>query len=419
MRRSRALAVAAGLGFTLVGASMASAVTKWRVQDGHWNDPASWDSGIPASDDNAYFTNTADGDSIVTLDAGYADYAPAVAGGVEVQDGKTVRIEMGAGTQLNAAIFIVGSSADPGGNHVTLAGPDSGSATATFSRLYGNDGTPVSSSMVLTGHVDVSLTDSWSGVGYGNTLDITHGASVAATTDAAGKYYIRYDPASRMTIDDGASLSGSFISVSNSTNATHPTAGGLLQLGATGHLSAGNSDTNTLEMTIYSAGRFEAQGSGMDSTVVPTFRSGSTLAVGVTPVGGSRASAAELTLNSTATFNNGSILEMSLFGNGDNDQIHLDASGAMGNGTGSGTILKLLTPTGYTPHPNDSWTLFTGLTSKISGNFDLSQINSAIYNTENFNQAGGWVISVVPEPASVGLLFLGGIGALGVRRRRK
>jgi hypothetical protein len=282
-------------------------------------------------------------------------------------------------------------------------------------------------SLVLSGaHLKVTFkTDSYMSAGAGNSFEIRNGATVTGkggggtpTTTNGGSFYMRGTGA-RMTIDNGT-VYGTLLNVSSSAGL-----GGILQLGEQGHIllspNVSDKDGNmilSLSVPVYTGGRFEAEGSGIDASAVPHIYTGGTLAVGVNPVGGSQSAPKMLTLKSTTTIDNGGLLEMSLFGNGQNDQISLAAGGKVANGAGSGTVLQLVLGDEYTPHAGDSWTLFTGLTSgNVTGKFDLSGIDSSKYDTSDFNQAGGWTITAVPEPTGMGLLLIGAIGALAGRRR--
>jgi hypothetical protein len=414
VRSSVALAALVGVG-AMLGALPAEAAN-WKVASGNWQTAGNWDpTGVPTSSDVAGFG---------VLNAEVTVTGSATAKNLYFSNDRATTLVLDDGASLEAIGDQTYVRTTGTGTHAIIQGPDNTDATVTLERINMAYGT--GNSLVLSGaHLKVIFkTDSYMSAGAGNSFEITDGATVTGVakgttpTNNGGQFYTR-GAGARTTID-GGTLNGTLLYVSNTDGV-----GGLLQLGENGHiaLSTGVPDKNGITITvvsvpIYTGGRFEAEGSGMGSSVLPHIYSGGTLAVGVNPVGGSQSAAKTLTLQSTTTIDNGGILEMSLFGNGQNDQINLATGGKVANGTGTGTVLQLVLGNEYAPHAGDSWTLFKGLTlGNITGKFDLSQIDSAKYNTDQFNQAGGWIITAVPEPTAMGLLLIGGIGAMTRRRR--
>lgn len=184
--------------------------------------------------------------------------------------------------------------------------------------------------------------------------------------------------------------------------------GGLLRLSASGDLSAAN-------VTVSNGGRFEATGDGLTTTGSVAINNGE-LEVGFS---GDMA-AAVLTLSSTVNLANSANagLKMSIYGASSADEIEFAGGGLLSIGTAS---VFHLTLEGYAPVFGDSWALFTGLTSGISGNFvsfDLPTLSGGLeWSTTAFNEMGGWTVSVVPEPSVLSLLLLAA-GCLHFRRRR-
>lgn len=189
--------------------------------------------------------------------------------------------------------------------------------------------------------------------------------------------------------------------------------------------SGGNGKITATTISLRERSFFEAEGSGLTATVNMTARfdpgheGGGTLLIGLRDA--PRSVASTLTLgNSTVNMGDQTNIEMSLFSGSSSDQINFLSTGTMSL---TGTVhLNFTATNSYTPVLNDSWTLFTGNTANIvgSGTFalDLPTLGSGLsWDQSDFNQAGGWQLSVVPEPATVLMLGLGA-AFLIVRCRR-
>jgi hypothetical protein len=252
----------------------------------------------------------------------------------------------------------------------------------------------------------------------GNSLQIssgglarTEGTTTISTFLLNGGFN---DGSNRMTVASG----GSFYSSGELNNS------GLLQLASGGSMEGkdlGGNDAS-LDLSVLGGGRFEVAGSGLAGTVVTSLSSTATLAVGLTdPLTQLRTGPAVFDLNSEINFASGSIFEIAIFSSTEIDQVNFGLNGEF-NLNGNTTLKVNLI--GYTPIEGDSWTVFTGITSGISGigTFDLSELDPSIWDTSRFNEIGGWQLSintaVIPEPTTSALGLAFGLAVLFRRLRR-
>ena len=288
----------------------------------------------------------------------------------------------GAGSELivNGGALSVGNTAEARSNYVSVA----------------NNGT-----------VEVKLGQALvigaaSGFG-GNNVTISSGGMLLATGATTILGFAANggdnDGANSLSIQSGGTYSSSGVT----------TVTGVLQLAAGGVLE-GSATVN-----LNSTGRFEAAGTGLAETVTTNINDG-TLAIGLTGA----AAASELTLNSGMTFSDGATLELTLFSSA-SDGIDRVAFGGDGGFDLTGTVSLELVLSGYAPVAGDSWTVFSGNTAGIGGvgQFDLSSLDPEVWDTSNFSEAGGWQLSVVPEPSSLALLGFSLAGLLYCGRSRK
>lgn len=144
---------------------------------------------------------------------------------------------------------------------------------------------------------------------------------------------------------------------------------------------------------------------------------GATFAIGIT----GDSSASSFTLASSADLLNGSTFATSIFGSGANDigQLNLAIGADMDL---SSDVVFQLSLVNYNPALGDEWTVFTGLTNLIDGDFnptlaDLPSLSGGLeWDLTGFNEEGGWVVAVIPEPGMLALLSLAS-GFLLLRRR--
>jgi hypothetical protein len=239
---------------------------------------------------------------------------------------------------------------------------------------------------------------------------ITRGAKVV------GLQYNVGAGANRFQIQNG-SASGTLIDNS-----------GLVQLHGDGQLSA---SSDTMNFYTRSGGRFEAEGTGLASSVAIQVFSGGTLAIGTTSFDANdepvlRTQAATLTLNAQTRMDVGSTLEFGIFGYSSGDPLagidHLDfENNASLRLVGTGLVKLKPVTYNYTLKQGDSWQLFTGAVSITStGAFDLASLQNEGWDTSQFNAAGNWTLTyAVPEPRTTALLMFVGVGMLGAGWHRK
>lgn len=369
------------------------------------------------------------------------------------------------GATISAGFFHVGSSAlTNGGNTLTFSGnltvTDNATSTSVIGRVSDNNTLTVSQGASVTRH---ALTISPSNVGAGrinnglvvdgtgSAMIIDGGAlSVGNTAESRSNYVtvtnngtveVKLSQAlligatsgfggNHVTMSNGGTLittgtttilgftdnsgdndgdnrlniqSGGTYSSSGTTNVT-----GLLQLAAGGAL------TGNATVSLNPTGRFEAAGTGLADTVTTNINDG-TLAIGLTGA----VAASELTLNSVVNFSGGATLELTLFSSAA-DGIDRVVFGVDGGFNLAGTVSLDLVLSGYVPVPGDSWTVFSGNTTGIGGvgQFDTSGLDPTVWNTNLFNEAGGWQLSVIPEPSTLALFGIA-LACLGYGRSRK
>lgn len=256
---------------------------------------------------------------------------------------------------------------------------------------------------------------------YNNSLTIRNGGLLRTqgTTTVAGSNITQ--PMNRLTIGNGGTFQ---------TNSTITSNGGLVQLEEGGFLLGEEFDGTAVAVEVNigegttregRVGRMEAAGSGLGQSVTVNINNR-----GVLGIGSSDASAASLlSLNSNLNFASGSQLELKIFGENAIDSIFLDSTGQMA--IGDDVALVLLVTGGYTLKAGDTYQVFTGDLSSISGSFSdfiLPTLADGLeWDTSNFNAAGNWALSVggaIPEPSTVGLV-MGGLALAGacILRRRQ
>ncbi len=257
-------------------------------------------------------------------------------------------------------------------------------------------------------------------VGSGTTVSIGN----AAGTNLGGNY---------VEIKDGGALvseaghSGTVAIYGHDTTGTHAGSnrlivgdGGKADLGGLvlvdgGVLSvSGLAEFSAAEVAVNNGGRFEVAGSGFTTSGSTTISGGSTMAV-------TSESGAGLELNSEIVLADHSSLELTLFDESTVTGINLTLDGTLD--IGNDVILKLIFADDFTAQAGNRWTLFTGETGRIDGSFSVTSLptlaSGLSWDISALNTAGGWEVSVIPEPGVLSLTGLAAATLILIRRRRR
>ena len=243
----------------------------------------------------------------------------------------------------------------------------------------------------------------------GNALIVKDGGSLVSTLDHSGSISIYgFNENEGINAGDNKLVIGPNGSalLNGAVNAT----GGVLQIDSSATFSSAS-------VTVSANGRMEAAGTNFSTTGNTTIQDTGTLAIG----GPDADSADILTLSSNMIFQSGATLELTIFDADNISHISLLEEGSLS--INNNATLQLLLHDGYTISGGETWTLFTGATENISGNFNMSILElptltgSLEWDISQLNEAGGWQVSVIPEPTSAILLLLSAGGGLTFSRR--
>ena len=272
--------------------------------------------------------------------------------------------------------------------------------------------TGANSLLEITGNVKTTIgLDNLSS--YNNRLSVSDGGTIRmegqliiqnGASTAANRRNI-------LDIGDGGTLltSGTIISE-----------GGLVRLHENGSLRGESllGAPQAVTLSINRTGRFEATGSGLGQTVSVQIGDGTNEAV-LAMGGAGRTSASTLVIDSAMTLNEHSALEVSIFGSNAMDAIQLGENSSFS--LDDNVKLSILL-SGYTLQLGDSYQLFTGESGHVVGSFasivQPTLENGLSWDWSNFNEAGNWTFTVVPEPSSLWLL-IGGLVVFGLHRAHK
>lgn len=360
-------------------------------------------------DDATLTVNGASGNN--TLLIGSQNYTATYANAIHdnsitVRNGGTMTLSSGAG-------FTIGNAANSRANYLRVTDNGTFDITATSSTIIGNsagtnlggnfiqvdDGGKMKTTGTLTIYSHASADPNNEGA---NRLVVGNGGTFAASGLINNSGSIQLDPGAVFT----------------SSNIVNINDAGLLQLSSGATLegkSLGGSDF-PLTINVKSGGRFEAAGSGLASNVASTVESAGTFSLGLAEA----PSASTLNLNSALTLNDGSIFEVTIFGEDAMGSMNLGASASV---LISGDAVFKLLPGDYTPVNGDSWTLFSGDIGNISGMFDLENAILPVLDNQDLSWAlnldgSVWKIAVIPEPGTFALLGFAGMAGLFLRRRK-
>lgn len=380
----------------------------------------------------------------------------------------TIRTTGTNSAEVTAGYFHIGSSNDTGGGNslvfdgTNLVVHDYATSTTVVGRTSNNNslvvsgGADVERYRVDHGYTGASLYGNYTSVtGPGSRLGVTTSVSIGAFADAYNNSarvsnggVLEVNTALAIGNGTGSNDGGNYVEVSDggvvkvdgtlgiyqsSSNAHGRNRlevgnGGILHLGSSlqnngllqlheggsivGQKIDGSAHNATLQ--VGSGGILETRGSGLDASVEVTLLSGATWRVAVE--GENYAGVFDLV--STVNLESGSRYEVKIYSDGQIDQIHLD-SGSLDL---QGDVILALILDEYTPVEGQSWSLFTGNAGAVggTGSFDVSGLDSSLWDMSAFNEAGNWTISAIPEPevaAMVSALLLI-MGSWVYRRKR-
>jgi hypothetical protein len=394
--------------------------------DGDWNTGGNWTggtgaAGVPGSADNTYIqgisqTSPADPTTAhITIGDGLNPYTASVAY-LDARYGKTATITINDQATLNVAgILDSGGYNDAAASHLTIQGASGASVSADIHRIYLERALAAPNTLTFS-NITVTLSSDAAGtytnVSAGNALTVADGATLNGSA-----YYIRNPNGSnitRMTIQDGT-VTGSSIIYNYQ----------LLQLASAGKLSLTGAGQ---DLYVYSGGRFEAEGTGLNSNVSTRVLGGGTLAIGLMdPLTHTRTAASTLTLNASTELDGGSRLEFGIFGAGGANTAAADSLAGVRNDllnvngqalTSTLSLLDIVTY-GYTPHAGAIYQLTRNDNTAYAFNTTNITDDWTIFRQDDgANGHSNLYVQYVPEPASLTLLGLGA-GALLLKRRRR
>lgn len=344
------------------------------------------------------------GNTLEFSGAGLTVEQTGVRGSVVGRFGSDNKMIVSGGAKVTRHLIEVSSNNADGGkerNSIQVTGENSHLDTNEYVYVGRNEGR--SNYVVVSGdnasfQIGTALNIGMGSNRGGNHLIVDSGGTVRVGGDMTIGVYSNNsgdnDGTNWMRVGNGGTFTAS-TKVDNS---------GLIQLSSGGSIfgkSIEGVDAD-LGLNILQGARFEAEGNGLGANVTTAISESATLAVGIRDiVTGERSGPSFLTLQSVINFEEGGILEVTLFEDGAMDEIHF-VTGAELNGY---LTLSLLVEAGM-PTPGQSWTLFSGETSLITASIDLSSLDTSVWDVSRFNQDGGWELAAIPEVKQVSLVLL-------------
>lgn len=248
-------------------------------------------------------------------------------------------------------------------------------------------GVPTSTDEISLGGFSVVVTDSQTyndfdtaGPAQGGAITILNGGTLTTT----GDFHAAFGLTGGITVESG----GTFI-------ATGPTAN--TQLRSVTTLEAGGliQGFNSIRTVFNINGEWQPLGSA--GSLVPN----------------------SITVDGTVNLNNGGVIEMTLFGNNDNEFFDVLNADTL-NLNIAGSTLRLVPDGGYTPTAGDSFDLWnvngTG-TANVIGDASNVIIEGQTVQWDTSQWVSDGILTIVPEPSSYSLLA--GVMALAVLVQRR
>lgn len=340
----------------------------------------------------------------------------SVIGGGAAENGNTLLVTNGA-TFINNAMRVGQITAGNTGSHGNNVQVTGGARVNLYSGAtsIGNNVDHYSNFIVVSGANSRLEVEGDASLVVGNSAATNHGGNYLKVEDggvvaADGGISVFGHTAgstdhgsNKLTIDAGGTLtSSSTITVGHTTATTF--ADGVLELREGGTLDGSGA------VVVNKGARFEAAGDGLGSGILTTINAGGALAV----FSDDEETPGVLVVKSRIDFAAGGKLELTLYDNGLSSTIDFLEGGLL-----AGTVTLSLDLSGVTLEDGQSWRLFTGDTSLLSAAFDLSGLDSALWDVSRFNSEGGWELRVIPEPQSVAMLLGGSVALAWASRRRK
>ncbi len=281
-----------------------------------------------------------------------------------------------------------------GANHVDsrIGIGASANSRSNYGRIENGAQLTVTQGKTITiGHLDGFGGNSLE-IGTGSTLTTNGATTITGYALNAGNH----DGANRLLIGSGGKLT----STSTITTAGHL----ILEEGA---------ELDATAITVAAGGRMVASGNGLKENAAVTLSSGGTFALGQDSSG----APGTFILNGTLNAQTGSQMEFAFDNNHGFNSLVLEETASL---LIASNVTLVLTPTGSSPlAAGERWTLFSGAVGNIEGDFDLSLIDTNLWDVSRLNAAGGWEVAAVPEPSSVALMILTATGALALAHRRR
>ncbi len=370
---------------------------------------------------------------------------------INIGDGRTLNV--GSNTRASGTLGTGGAGAVvsfPAGTSLTVQGPATGTGNLRAARLYvaghgaHNSGTEFRHSMLIDGtNLSILLDGRSSSDGVATHLINNRGDMTFRNADVVtavnSQSTTKVNGSGSITVQAGSTGNPyeNWVTFDHSTINLHTIeAQSLFQISSDSYISATrmyekDGVPTDKELTINVGNgtnwsRFEVAGDSIDPVAVFNFKKNAILAIGLSdPHTMARTEAESFTLNQTANFLAESLIEFNIFGSDaeDADKLIIGETGSLvSSGTGPQIVLKL---NGYTLQAGDEWSLIDTTSAAndwLTGGFDLTGIDTNLWDLSDFNAAGNWTVrsvEAIPEPSTFALLGFTALAAAGWMKRRR